>query len=241
MYDSVRFYFVRSLCIAATLLIVSCGDPERDRNPNLQADPKRLAYFEEDYESSRRSFRNSADEVRKKYKGVLTNSIPVSDKNGQGLTIDSVYVPAQTKKNGLVVITSGIHGSEAAAGAAAQRWILSELLSRISLEETGILLIHSLNPYGFKNFRRTSENNVDLNRNCHPNPSSLAGNNPTYAQVNDFLNPEEPASFRTNERSGFRWKTLLRILRFGRQAFRSAVAQGQYEFPKGIFFGGNSL
>ena len=29
----------------------------------------------------------------------------------------------------------------------------------------GVVLVHGLNPYGFAHFTRTTENNVDLNRN----------------------------------------------------------------------------
>lgn len=222
------------------LYLVDCSNPETDSNlPDLGK--SKLSYFKEDYGSSRNSFRMISEKIKKEYSGVQTEAISVPNKLGEDLSIDSLYIPAQKSQKGLVIFTSGIHGTEAPAGTSAIRFIASELLPKFSLENTGFLFVHSLNPYGFQHFRRVSENNVDLNRNCDPNPKSLAGNNPIYPKVYDFLNPKEKVSSSFGKETFYKIQVFSKILQHGTSGFSSSVAQGQYEYPDGIFFGGHSL
>ncbi|TGK01018.1 DUF2817 domain-containing protein [Leptospira semungkisensis] len=234
--------FAICLNLLNAVFTINCGNPESDSGLNAKIEPSRLSYFQEDYESSRSAFRNLSTDIQKKYKSVQTTAISVPNKEGEDLTIDSLYIPAQKKKKGLIILMTGIHGTEAPAGTSALRFIASELLPQVSLEDTGFLFVHSLNPYGFKKFRRVSEHNVDLNRNCDANPKELAGHNPVYSQINDFLNPKEPVSSAgAGSKAAFKAQVFGKISRHGMSGFSSSVAQGQYEFPEGIFFGGHSL
>jgi hypothetical protein len=83
--------------------------------------------------------------------------------------------------------------------------------------------------------RRVNENNVDLNRNavCDGN---YTGAPEGYSDLDAFLNPPSPpaADF-------FLIKAAGLILRYGMPALRQVVARGQYEYPRGLFFGGKQL
>ncbi len=81
-----------------------------------------------------------------------------------GLFIDILHLPPNQNTGKLLVISSGVHGVEGYPGSAVQQMFLNELLSSDVISEMGVLIIHGVNPYGFKFQRRVSENNVDLNR-----------------------------------------------------------------------------
>lgn len=51
--------------------------------------------------------------------------------------------------------------SEAYAGAALQHQFMDKTLYKIDANQIGYLIIHALNPWGFKYLRRGTENNVN--------------------------------------------------------------------------------
>ena len=89
---------------------------------------------------------------------------------GGRLTIDVAVVKgegAAADSGPLTVHLSGVHGLEAFAGCAIQLKFLADLAAgRTAVPaDTTTILVHCVNPYGFKYSRRYNENNVDLNRN----------------------------------------------------------------------------
>lgn len=133
-----------------------------------------------------------------------------------------------------VVVSSGIHGVEGFFGSAAQLALLDRL-GRAGVEP-GIryVLIHGMNPFGFSRLRRFNEDNVDLNRNFLEHIGDYTGAPDGYVRLNGFLNPESPPS----RFEPYSVKAIWNIGRYGLKALRQAVAGGQYEYPRGIFFGG---
>src|SRR5882724_1476621 len=129
--------------------------------------------------------------------------------------------------------SSGLHGVEGFAGSAIQLQFLDSLPRAHA--ETAFVIVHVLNPYGMAWLRRVNENNVDLNRNCLGN-DPYAGAPPVYRDLNSFLNPEGPP---TNDL--FALKAVCLMVRHGTPALKQAVVGGQYEYPKGLFFGGKGL
>jgi hypothetical protein len=98
------------------------------------------------------------------------------------------------------------------------------------------VLLHALNPFGFAHLRRVNEDNVDLNRNFPIEGNDYAGAPAGYAALDAFLNPATaPARFEP-----FRLKALGYIRRLGLAALKDAVAGGQYEYPRGLFYGGKA-
>lgn len=112
----------------------------------------------------------------------------------------------------------------------------------VDKSQTGILIIHSINPYGHKYFRRVTENNVDLNRNfdIDENLFNPTGDyyNDIYPKIKDFLNPKTKYSYSLFKNISFFFKTVSLIFKHSKKDFKQAVLQGQYEFEDGIFFGG---
>jgi hypothetical protein len=147
------------------------------------------------------------------------------------------YFPAHKKPLRLLIMTSGVHGIEGFVGNAIQRLFLKNLPQYIDLNTTGVLLIHAVNPYGFKYFRRVTANNIDLNRNCFVDSTSFETyKNQAYNQLSSFLNPSEEYSCSKL----FIREALSHIVKTSPQFFLQATAGGQYEFEKGIFYGGQS-
>jgi len=103
-------------------------------------------------------------------------------------------------------------------------------------EGCALVLVHVLNPYGMAWLRRANENNVDLNRNFPAPGEGRTGAPALYARLDPLLNPAAAPG-----RERFRWKLASAALRHGLQAVTQAIAEGQYEFPRGLFFGGSKL
>ena len=181
--------------------------------------------FPSDYFAARDAFRVHAADTEQN-----AHHIAVPGPNDEVLSIDSAYLGNPAPRQ-LAVITSGIHGVEGYAGSALQQLWLAEFTDPLPAD-TGMLLVHALNPYGFAHHRRVNEHNVDLNRNAlatFPGPA-----NPAYRSLNPWLNPPSPAP----RLDDFVWRALPLLLRHGRSALAQAIAAGQYEFPQGLFYGG---
>ena len=97
-----------------------------------------------------------------------------------------------------------------------------------------MLYIHALNPYGFSWWRRTTHENVDLNRNFHDFSKPLP-RNPGYETLAAALVPSTwPPSDETDAVvQGYAAK-------HGIAALQAAISGGQYEYPEGIFYGGHN-
>ena len=187
------------------------------------------SYFSADYFTARDRFRESAARA-----GARLEPLPLKSRGpeGQELTIDTAWLGDENAAR-VLVHSSGLHGVEGFAGSAIQLRLLDNVpdLAR----DAALILVHILNPYGMAWLRRVNENNVDLNRNFRID-GSHAGAPATYAKLNNFLNPPTPPAS-----DFFFAKAVALILRYGMAALKQSVVGGQYEFPKGLFFGGKQL
>ncbi len=187
------------------------------------------AYFAPDYFIARERFIASASR-----RNAVLGAYPIAvrGRKDEALTVDTAYLGAEQPAK-LVILSSGTHGVEGFAGSALQRLYLDELAGTALPGGCGVLLIHSINPYGFAFLRRTNENNVDLNRNGlekFPGPVNAG-----YRTLNAWLNPASPPGrFDTFIPQGA-WHVLTK----GYTAVKQALAGGQYEYPRGIFYGGD--
>ena len=188
--------------------------------------------FSTTYEDARRRFRTAAEEAG----GQLT-SYPVDTEapdSGAELTIDVATIgdAASTKS---VVVTSGVHGVEGFFGSAIQTAWLQRHAELAPPQGVRTVLVHAVNPYGFAEHRRWNEDNVDLNRNFLDPTEAFEGQPDGYELLNSFLNPTSPPPIL--DASILRLTWLLATLGFS--ALADAVAVGQYEYPRGLFFGGS--
>ena len=118
-------------------------------------------YFPLNYHDSRKRF----SELINKFEGAQIEKWAIPSKTDDDLFVDSAYWAPLKSPQTLFVVTSGIHGSETYAGSAILQMFLQEIMPKLDRSHLGVLLVHAMNPYGFKHHRRTTENGVNLNRN----------------------------------------------------------------------------
>src|SRR4030095_4127078 len=144
-------------------------------------------YFPSSYEDSRASFLQSLDLIQQKWRSTPLESHPV--KNFPELSIDWLWARANNKKT-LVIISTAEHGIEGYVGYAMMKVFVEEFAPRLNPENTGLLLIHGLNPWGMKYHRKVNENSVDLNRNFVIDENFDSAINPEFHRVKDLINPQ---------------------------------------------------
>src|SRR5438093_7522380 len=186
-------------------------------------------FFSTDYFTARNRFRELVGTVSGR---LETISIDAKGSKGEDLSIDIAWFGVATPRR-VLLHSSGLHGVEGFAGSAIQLQLMNTLptLSK----DSALIIVHVLNPYGMAWLRRFNENNVDLNRNFLGNDAYI-GVPPAYAQLDRFLKPQSPPASDL-----FTLKGGWLILRHGMPALKQAVVGGQYEYPKGLFFGGKRL
>lgn len=188
--------------------------------------------FSPDYATARRRIREAASRL-----GCEIQSHAAGGKgpDGEDLALDAIITPGSGGDRALV-LSSGIHGVEGFLGSAVQLGLLEEWAARKNARPAiRCVLLHGLNPFGFAWRRRVNESNVDLNRNLLLAGEAFSGSPQGYAKLDALLNPErapspwEPVTV----------KLLLAIARYGMPVLKQAVATGQYDYPRGLFYGGN--
>lgn len=179
------------------------------------------------YGEARRAFREAAAR-----RGWELSSHPIDRQGPDGtpLTIDAAVSPGPGSADCLIV-SSGLHGVEGLLGSMVQRAFLDR---STTLPNVRVVFLHALNPFGFAWSRRFDEENVDLNRNFLLDGEAFAGSPPGYGDLDDLLNPRRPPGA-----DAFVLRAWARVLRHGLTALKGAVVVGQYEFPRGLFFGGH--
>jgi len=208
---------------------------------SIAVDESALNYFQESYEECRCKFISTSLKMKENYPKIIINGLKIPGKMDDELTIDYTYIPAKIESKTLLIISSGIHGVEGYTGSAVQLMVMEELLENANLSNLGILLIHGMNPYGFKNKLRFTENNVDLNRNCSHNPKLYESKNQGYTQLYDMLNPEGEVNTSDLKHVFFPLIGFAKIAKESIGVLRQAILQGQYEYPEGLYFGGENL
>jgi hypothetical protein len=187
--------------------------------------------FTEDYASARERFVHAASVAGA---DLFRYDHPfATGPNGETLSIDVAQLGSPEAKRHLLVL-SGTHGLEGPAGSAIQIAWLNSRAAREIPADVGVLLVHAVNPFGFAHRTRTTERNVDLNRNfidherAHPD-------NPLYAELHPYLIPDEWNGRSLNAAAD----ALQRFReRHGEDAAFDTLARGQYTHPQGLMYGG---
>lgn len=131
----------------------------------------------------------------------------------------------------LQIIISGTHGVEGYAGSAIQFQILDTIVYQNDqkihpIPPVSFSMIHALNPYGYRYNRRCTKNNVDLNRNYITTPQNTHYPKQIYRLITTYL-----YSF------SFIYLFFQNLYRFGYTRAREYIVWGQYQYPKGLFYG----
>ncbi len=186
-----------------------------------------------DYAGARRKFLTAAEAAGAR---LAHYSHPTArGPDGTVLAIDVASLGAETAPREFLAI-SGTHGQEGYTGSAIQvAWLGSGDAARLPAD-VKVVFVHGLNPYGFAHCSRTTENNVDLNRNFVDHTASRPANR-GYDELHealvlaDWTEAEEGRAVAAMD--GFRE-------RHGADALFDALSRGQYDQPDGLFFGGTA-
>ena len=190
------------------------------------------------------SFYATYDEIRTHLQeltadlGVEISSHPIDE--ADGLYIDSFYLPAAEDQTNLIVLTTGVHGMEGYIGAAMLDVFFNEIYSTLDTADTGVLVVANVNPYGMKYYRRYNENNVDLNRNFILDWETFdLASNKEYPKVDTFLGPAGKIGNGLWHEVGFYLSLGKTAITDGADTISDALLTGQYEYPQGVYYGGN--
>lgn len=186
--------------------------------------------FSSSYAQARQRFLEAAQQA-----GLLVESRlhPLKGRDGEDLAMD-VARDGEPSAQRLLVLTSACHGVEGYCGSGVQVAALRDQawLRHARSKGVAVLYVHALNPYGFSHIRRTTHENVDLNRNFHDYSRPLPVNE-AYRELHELLLPPEwPPSPANNQALAEFVGTR------GEAAYQAAITRGQHEFPGGLFFGG---
>lgn len=210
-------------------------------DPDVTVDQSKLIYFHDSYQDCRGAFVAQAEKLKERLDSVEIFAIQIASKTDNDLTIDFCYIPAKDTTVKLLVLNSGIHGIEGFTGSAVEQMIMAELLEPEMFSEMGVLIIHAMNAWGVKHERRVTENNVDLNRNFATEKTLFNNENEGFVEMYDMLHPKKKLNTNSIENRFFMLKAIIQIAQKGLPALTQAFAQGQYQFPDAIYFGGDDF
>ena len=231
-----KLFWVVGVLLVLVLLATVVG-------PSIILSAVRQPEVEESYAYSD-SFYDSYEEIRTRLQeltgelGVEISSYAVDENDG--LYIDSFYLPSTKEKTNLVVLTTGVHGMEGYIGATMLDVFFQEIYPDLDTTNTGVLVVANVNPYGMKYFRRYNENNVDLNRNFILDWDNFdLSSNKEYPKVDTFLGPTGKIGNGLWHEVGFYLSLAKTAITEGADTVSDALLTGQYEYPQGVYYGGN--
>jgi hypothetical protein len=189
------------------------------------------ACFSESYAEARAKFCGTAADAGGAIRSWLNPN--ALGPNGERLFLDTALFGAADAPNMLVLISS-THGVEGHCGSGAQiAWLATGGPSKLA-KDTGALVVHAINPYGFAWTRRVNEDNVDLNRNFVDHDKAYPKND-GYLAIADAILPRE---WSEDSKTASQRTFDSYAQRNGAFALQGALSSGQYTHPDGIFFGG---
>lgn len=189
--------------------------------------------FSNDYREARDRFLDAAHGA-----GALMSRLVLDQRGPEGLELstDVAWLGSCTAKSVIVTI-SATHGVEGFFGSATQIEWLRRVKSAGLPADIAALHIHALNPYGFAWLRRTNETNVDINRNWVDFTKPLPKNT-QYEALSQDLCPSD-WSQASQAQTGARIAAWIqRQGPRGAAIYQQAVSGGQWDYPRGLFYGG---
>ena len=185
-----------------------------------------------DFTELRQRFRNAAQRAG----AELTEYVhPLHGPAGEVLATDVALIGRRNASK-LMVMISGTHGVEGQFGSACQAAWLEENAPWRLPEDTAILAIHLINPWGTAWSRRVNEDNVDLNRNFIDWQAS-APKNEKYAELHEAFACHEWEGADRDKADAVLAAAKQRL--GGHAGLAPIVEAGQYQFPDGLFYGGD--
>lgn len=208
------------------------------RQPEVAESYAYSEYFYNTYDEIRSHLKDRVNEL--KSEGVEVEVSEYAIDAADGLYIDNIYLPSKSEKENLILLTTGVHGMEGYIGSVMLDVFFEEIYPTLDTENTGVLIVANVNPYGMKYMRRYNENNVDLNRNFILDWDNFdLASNKDYPEVKNFLQPESKIGNALWHEAGFYLTLAKEALTKGADKVSDALLTGQYEYPQGVYYGGN--
>jgi hypothetical protein len=189
-------------------------------------------HFSQSYAQARAQFLDAAAAAALP---VRSHHHPQPGRDGEVLAMD-VALQGRADAKALMLVSSACHGVEGFCGSGVQVALLRDRGWQDAVAASGVavLYVHALNPYGFSWWRRTTHENIDLNRNFHDFGRPLPAN-PAYDRIAALLVPD------TWPPTGEVSSSLARVVaEHGVRALQTIVSGGQHEHPSGLFYGGRA-
>jgi hypothetical protein len=192
--------------------------------------------FLDSYEASRARFLRDVEPLRARWHSSRLETHPLN--NFPDLSIDWCWLEPKRREN-LVIVSTAQHGIEGYVGSAMLKVFTAEFAPRINPENTGLLLIHAINPWGMKHGRKVNENGVDLNRNFILNGVFDKSVNPQFSNLRNFLAPSYRAHSFGIENLFFVTRIIKALITEGASSISTAALLGQYVDSKAMYYGGD--
>jgi hypothetical protein len=189
-------------------------------------------YFAQSYAEARDKFLAAAEAAGLV---VASHRHPLLGRDGEVLAMDVARHGAADAR-ALLIVSSGCHGAEGYCGSGVQNALLADPAFGAAARAAGVavLYVHALNPWGFSWIRRTTHENVDLNRNWHDFSQPLP-RNAAYDEIAHLLVPAAwPPS--PEIEAGL----AAYAAQHGDRGLQTAISGGQYGHPEGLFYGGRN-
>ena len=190
-----------------------------------------VSHFSDSYREAQGKFLAAARNADAQLYGYGRDDLTGAE--GEPLVCDVAVLGRSDAERAAIVIT-GTHGAECfAPSAILHRWLTSPR-SRAEIGDIKVVLVHALNCWGFSHKTRTTENNVDLNRNCMAQDDDYGRENASYDKLVPFLHAEVFTA-EENLRAYRAYKSYLDLHGWH---IENEMLEGQSHRPDGIFYTG---
>ena len=189
-------------------------------------------HFAQSYAEARAKFIAAAEATGL---DVESHLHPLRGRDDEALAMDVVLDGAGDAAR-LLIVSSACHGVEGFCGSGIQTALLHDAAWRRMAQDVGVavLYIHGLNPYGFSWWRRTTQENVDLNRNFRDFSKPPAPNAGYEELAHALVPPHWPPRPEDQAVLG------AYAARHGPRGLQQAITAGQSIDPEGLFYAGRN-
>ena len=169
-----------------------------------------------------------------RHNGVVTTyQHHLTGPTGEKLATD-VAVLGNADASKVMFIVSGTHGVEGYYGSDSQIAWLDSLETQSLPQDTAMVFVHLINPWGAAWLCRVNEDNADLNRNFIDFAAG-APDNAAYCELHDIYTCRDVDGA---ERAAADAKLAKYCAERGWNGVKQIVEAGQYQFADGLYFGG---
>lgn len=186
--------------------------------------------YSENYDHMKEDLANELHLLKTKGYHILTKKHKVVD----DLFIDKVTIKSKKDAKNRLILSTGLHGVEGYVGHACLKTFFKDVLTTLD-PQTEVVIYHGLNPFGMKNYRRTNENNIDLNRNF--TKTNFNNTNEGFDLLKNFFTPKVYRSIKTANLAYYTALTKL-VAKHGISSLKEATLRGQKVLNEGVYYSG---